>query len=257
MLTHLLTKIIFFYRYAKIRYSQLYNGVLKRKIKADYTVKCQYNLLKIQQCDRTVLLSADTSKNNKELYYYVTKLVDETWIFSSRLGKDSASLNHKGIHVKSVMQVHNKLLWDRYKNIENVDLQNYINPEELEDNPILTSQLVLPQCVQYENTTESDVESGIVSNSFSPALGSNEVFLFHGTTLESVLGIINEGFDMDRSKRGLYGKAIYMAECSEKADQYTGILNTIISRFSMCPQLYITSISLTQWYPPPGKIVCW
>ena len=53
-------------------------------------------------------------------------------------------------------------------------------------------------------------------------LNRSEVFLFHGTRLENAREIIENGFDVSRSKRGLYGHpAIYLAESSQKADQYT------------------------------------
>ena len=53
-------------------------------------------------------------------------------------------------------------------------------------------------------------------------LDPSEVYLFHGSKLEFIPGILEDGFDLKRARTGLYGKAIYLAENSEKADQYSG-----------------------------------
>lgn len=50
----------------------------------------------------------------------------------------------------------------------------------------------------------------------------NEMYLFHGTRSANVEGIIREGFNLSKARPGLYGKAVYLAESAEKADQYTG-----------------------------------
>jgi hypothetical protein len=52
---------------------------------------------------------------------------------------------------------------------------------------------------------------------------ANEFLLFHGTTPKSIEGICEKGFDMELcgTHRGtLYGKGIYFAEASSKADEY-------------------------------------
>jgi hypothetical protein len=54
-------------------------------------------------------------------------------------------------------------------------------------------------------------------------LSSNEHFLFHGTTAAGVQGIAHKDFKLELagSNRGtLYGKGLYLAECSSKADEY-------------------------------------
>eukprot|EP00931_Biecheleriopsis_adriatica_P043639 TRINITY_DN24943_c0_g1_i1.p1 TRINITY_DN24943_c0_g1~~TRINITY_DN24943_c0_g1_i1.p1 ORF type:complete len:1168 (-),score=240.58 TRINITY_DN24943_c0_g1_i1:211-3714(-) len=53
---------------------------------------------------------------------------------------------------------------------------------------------------------------------------ANEQWLFHGTSAAGVQGISDEEFRLDfaGSHRGtLYGKGIYLAECSSKADEYS------------------------------------
>ena len=48
-----------------------------------------------------------------------------------------------------------------------------------------------------------------------------EAYLFHGTRLKNTVSIIDNGFDLDQSKHGMFGRGIYLAESSQKADQYT------------------------------------
>ena len=52
----------------------------------------------------------------------------------------------------------------------------------------------------------------------------NNLMLFHGTTRTRAAGILKEGFK--NSKRGWYGKGVYMTECSEVAFSYS-LLNTV------------------------------
>eukprot|EP00931_Biecheleriopsis_adriatica_P010362 TRINITY_DN111439_c0_g1_i1.p1 TRINITY_DN111439_c0_g1~~TRINITY_DN111439_c0_g1_i1.p1 ORF type:complete len:454 (+),score=63.21 TRINITY_DN111439_c0_g1_i1:98-1363(+) len=49
----------------------------------------------------------------------------------------------------------------------------------------------------------------------------NETYLFHGTSGEAALGIVNFGFDASKATRAsCYGPGIYFAECSSKSDEY-------------------------------------
>merc|ERR1719277_2951555 len=53
--------------------------------------------------------------------------------------------------------------------------------------------------------------------------GTNEVWLFHGTTKEAAQGIAENDFrlDLTGSNAGtLYGKGIYLAENATKSDEY-------------------------------------
>ncbi len=48
----------------------------------------------------------------------------------------------------------------------------------------------------------------------------NEVWLFHGTKLENIRPIHQDGLDFDKASDGLYGKWIYLTDSPQKADQY-------------------------------------
>ena len=50
----------------------------------------------------------------------------------------------------------------------------------------------------------------------------NEYYLFHGTTEATVGAIEKQGFEDRLASKGLFGKGMYFAESSTKADQYAG-----------------------------------
>jgi Poly(ADP-ribose) polymerase catalytic domain len=50
----------------------------------------------------------------------------------------------------------------------------------------------------------------------------NEYYLFHGTTEAIVEAIEKQGFEDRLSSPGLFGRGMYFAESSTKADQYAG-----------------------------------
>merc|ERR1719456_1099017 len=51
-----------------------------------------------------------------------------------------------------------------------------------------------------------------------------EVYLFHGTSPHSALGIVENGFDLSKAKAsGCYGPGVYFAECSSKSDEYASL----------------------------------
>ena len=72
------------------------------------------------------------------------------------------------------------------------------------------------------NIDEVSENHGLLITDGQNDLRPGEVYLIHGTKLENIPSILEHGFDLGRAKPGLYGKAIYLAESSEKADQYSG-----------------------------------
>ena len=50
--------------------------------------------------------------------------------------------------------------------------------------------------------------------------GLNEFYLWHGSSVAAIGAISEDGFDMSVSGKGLFGRGIYFAECSSKADEY-------------------------------------
>jgi len=66
---------------------------------------------------------------------------------------------------------------------------------------------------------------------------ANEHWLFHGTTAEAVECIAHRDFRLDLagSHRGtLYGRGVYLAECSSKADEYSDVDQDGFCRMLLC-----------------------
>ena len=116
------------------------------------------------------------------------------------------------LKIKQVFEVENKNLLNQYTNKkDNVMTQINEWPNELVKNPILTKKIF------NRGNSQSKQENYLDQNLDYPT----EVYLFHGTKLRYVPSIIEHGFDLTRAIPGPNTPAIYMAESSEKADQYT------------------------------------
>mmetsp|Transcript_148270 Transcript_148270/g.385403 ORF Transcript_148270/g.385403 Transcript_148270/m.385403 type:complete len:884 (-) Transcript_148270:73-2724(-) len=85
-----------------------------------------------------------------------------------------------------------------------------------------------------------EVLTGTLGNSGSLGLldkAANEHWLFHGTRVAAAQGITDFEFRMDLagSHRGaMYGKAVYLAECSSKADEYSEADEEGLCRMLLC-----------------------
>ena len=140
---------------------------------------------------------------------YVNTLLNDTWLYDQRLGKDSVGLMHASIEVKKIFRICNDSLWTKYnETIKNSKHCLSRFPKELVENPIVTT---------YSKIYVTN------PGKFNIPLKPNEVHLFHGTKFANILGIAERGFDLGKANKGLYGTALYMAESSEKADQYAGL----------------------------------
>ena len=51
---------------------------------------------------------------------------------------------------------------------------------------------------------------------------AKDVLLFHATPSHNVKNICENGLRIDRFRQGIYGKGIYLTDCSRKADWYAG-----------------------------------
>lgn len=164
----------------------------------------------------------------------IVSLIHQTWKYDGRLGRDSKNLSHKSIIVKKILRVNNGNMWNNYKKLL-LKLSSGVPhecPEELIRKPVMTSSSMISQVQENQNKEtlrNNIIDTGVGSSvtQTSCQLEDCEVFLFHGTKLHNIPNIIEKGFDLKRARNGLYGKAIYFAESSEKADQYTGEYNFI------------------------------
>lgn len=145
-------------------------------------------------------------------------IVTQSWVYPVLpIGYDTVGLTHKRIEVRQIYAIQNDTLLNNYvasrhrfqetaNQLRGGRFQPITNVKNvLAKKPILTSQVET---------------GGLGDNPCNPRI--NEVYLFHGTKQENVDGIVKNGFDLQRSGGGLYGKALYFAESAQKSDQYAG-----------------------------------
>lgn len=147
-------------------------------------------------------------------------IFNKTWLYDNPgLGHDAKGLTHTSMQVKNIYHVTNPLILERYlskvrkyketaKQLPRGRFKGIgVVQDALAQNPILSKQL------QGDDLDDFPCDPKI-----------NEMYLFHGTKAANVNGIIENGFDIERAQRILYGKAIYFAETAQKSDQYAGII---------------------------------
>lgn len=88
----------------------------------------------------------------------------------------------------------------------------------------------------------------------------NELYLFHGTKVNAVDVIIQQGLDSRLASSGLLGTGVYTAETASKSAGYTGIkfgdlrlrhlffLPNILSQFSEITIEYLSKVSWAYYY---------
>ena len=179
---------------------------------------------------------------------FITNLVKRTWVYQDRSGRDAVGLTHSGIKIKRIYRINNASKRTIYEREKLMMMPVRKVPQQLVEKAILTSATLgdnmetgngspKAEVTMSHSSTHASLSVTFIDETQQPivhqqpkqlrspkikqsALGKNEAYLFHGTKIENVSGIIENGFDLTKAKAGLYGKAIYLAECSEKADQY-------------------------------------
>ena len=136
--------------------------------------------------------------------------------------KESSNSN---VEIQQIYQIHNDALLDRYESAHKYVTTHYELPEELTEKPIFTNQLH-KYPVSTVNTEKHDTtKQPLIPKMTTPYrnLETSEAYLFHGASRAAICDIIRSGFDIHKSKRGSQGRrpGIYLAERSQRADQYT------------------------------------
>ena len=179
-------------------------------------------------CSQNNNLKEFKRETNSELYDYITKLFHDTWKDNSTfLGADAKGLSHSSTVITEIYHIKNEKLYHAYKCAHQVASSRFNLPTELLNTPVKTCSIQAP--IPDETKDDIWIKQGILhepliikDSSSNNVLNGREVFLFHGTQLKNVRDITENGFDVRKSKRGLYGHpGIYLAESSQKADQYT------------------------------------
>ncbi len=132
---------------------------------------------------------------------------------NTQIGQDASGLRHVEITVTKVAKLYNRTALDRYKMTKKRFLERYQENGNV---------FVLQNALQFY--LGHILEEGFLPTGV-PCLDRriNEVWLFHGTTLNNIPGIKRGGLNYRRAREdGLYGKWIYLTDSAQKADQYTG-----------------------------------
>lgn len=142
----------------------------------------------------------------------VVNIFHHTWQYNERFGRDAANLTHSSLKIKGICILHNKALLQKYAN-KKLSMKSK-NSSYLPLHRIKGQKQILTHDSQVDAATK-----GI------PFLDTslNEEYLFHGTKTANIRGIMKKGFSLRYASNGLYGRALYLAESSEKSDQYAGM----------------------------------
>lgn len=155
----------------------------------------------------------------------VQRLVDDTF-FCKRKTKDRRGVQPLRLVVQEVVRVQNGAAWWEY-NKERARVSEQLG-EEFEP--------LAPQVLTA--TTGQDAMKAALGD-LDPRC--QEHWLFHGTTPEGVQGISDREFRMDfagKHRGTLYGRGVYLAECSSKADEYSeededGVCSMLLCRAAL------------------------
>lgn len=136
------------------------------------------------------------------------RLMDDTWTGKRTRDRKDAEMP-KGVKIVSAFRIENGVLWGRY-----AGCRAKIGRER-------------GSCTSVESMTGRQVRTRAHETfrdvPLEEAIG--EVYLWHGTTPTGAQGITTEGFRLDLagSHAGtMFGKGVYLAECSSKSDEYAG-----------------------------------
>lgn len=148
--------------------------------------------------------------------FAIESLVKDTWKAEFvGIGRDSRGLeaiNYRNIEILNVERIENPSVAERYFQCRarmcykvGHFKRHFPKLEEIgcSSGPILTSR-----------KTNNTLKRGMVHM-------VNEHYLFHGTTVNLINNIADQGFDQ-RLSNGMFGAGIYAAESPTKCDQYAG-----------------------------------
>ena len=142
----------------------------------------------------------------------VEQLVLGTWVtkFVGH-GADSVGLKHNNIQITKVQRIENPDVYKKYRTGIEFACETGLS-EDYKKITALSGQLEIMTKQQNQ---------AILEGSLIPDI--NEYFLFHGTKGEYVDHLVLQGMDPRVGGNGLFGKGLYLAESSTKADQYAGM----------------------------------
>jgi len=167
-------------------------------------------------------------------------LMDETW--KTRATRDRTGALPKRLLIKKVQRIEAPGLWNRfsrYRREMSLSAKNSTAGHRTPLESLREGGELAP--VRTKSICETAPEL------FGPCDSAiNEHYLFHGTSPTGALGIIREGFDLNRARPGaalLFGPGAYFAEASSKFDEYasvdefSGMCAVLVCRV-LCGEMY-------------------
>jgi hypothetical protein len=164
----------------------------------------------------------------------IQRLVDHCYVGKSTRDRKGNHLPTR-LQVEEVVQIQHIDNWKRYES-------NFIRVvgSLCPDDRSLWAEKIDPDLLTCALANELDVLPLIQHE-------QTERWVFHGTTIKGLDGIVEDDFDIEKSGSNggtLYGSGIYTAECSSKADEYTeenskGLRALLLCRATLGRILYV------------------
>ena len=154
--------------------------------------------------------------SNEEVAF-IANILKETHIYPDNNGPDALGLTHHAIEIDHIYRVLLSKCNQRYMTYMEHEAQRIIFPAALTRNPYPGKANTYPVLVSHYITPQIKKKLSLDTN--------KEVLLFHGTKKEHLDSILRTGLQSGKSAAGLYGKGIYLADSSQKADRYADFRN--------------------------------
>ncbi|XP_013080921.2 uncharacterized protein LOC106066446 [Biomphalaria glabrata] len=144
----------------------------------------------------------------------IKSLVQETW--DRRLvgeGRDARGLEHNQIVVLGVERIENATLFAAYRKARRDMLRRQIA------RGCICPDIATLSRRERQNVLTTRLLPGFMKEDLYHEI--NEHYVFHGTTVDRIGGLVTGGFNVRQSSDdNLFGRGIYTAEKAIKADQY-------------------------------------
>ncbi|XP_052082465.1 uncharacterized protein LOC127720101 [Mytilus californianus] len=150
------------------------------------------------------------------MFKNIVQLVMKTWdATKAGHGADAKNLNHSSIKVTKIERIENYGLFDKYLTTKKKFYRQLAHGKKF-----TSLEHVSHGGKQLSNGPIKTAHRSMTSD-LDLASHANECYFFHGTSDKVVDNIINKGLD-DRlgGDKAMFGRGIYAAESSTKADQY-------------------------------------
>jgi len=160
--------------------------------------------------------------------------------FRRKKTRDRSDTMPTSLQLLKIQRIEDRDQWVRYQNAKEALVDKRSSEERY-----------LPRVADISPGGDVKTKCCTIDNRLLDAF--NEYFLWHGTTPESVDGIAEHGFKLNLagSHAGtMFGKGIYLAECSSKSDEYAhegkgiyqGIYALVLCR-AVCGSIFYTERS--------------